>query len=343
VLGWLTDEGVWLAEVDERGEVIEAPRGPLPGTAPGSRSGLAMTIVRGDVVFLHVAGENRETALMVTRAPLGGGEPSTVAVHRAPFIADPWIDRVGDGAVVAFGRLVEGVGHQVFAAPLRCGTRRDPCAPQEVVATPCFACDDITGAYWDGHECRPLSCNCDGPDCERTYPSVEACRDAHAACVPELCRATEGRWLREPRYCVPTFCGRDPSDCGFGVSSCHCGPERRWMAGVGCVEGSCEAADEQVLCVHSGGRWESVCCPSECGRTCPEDCDAMACTCPETDVWDPLHGCVRSEACLEAPAIGDACDPHRRDPCDPTSVCCEGLDGHRCRQPFCDEGDLGCY
>jgi hypothetical protein len=280
---------------------------------------------------------------MVTRAPLGGGEPSTVAVHRAPFIADPWIDRVGDGAVVAFGRLVEGVGHQVFAAPLRCGTRRDPCAPQEVVATPCFACDDITGAYWDGHECRPLSCNCDGPDCERTYPSVEACRDAHAACVPELCRATEGRWLREPRYCVPTFCGRDPSDCGFGVSSCHCGPERRWMAGVGCVEGSCEAADEQVLCVHSRGRWESVCCPSECGRTCPEDCDAMACTCPETDVWDPLHGCVRSEACLEAPAIGDACDPHRRDPCDPTSVCCEGLDGHRCRQPFCDEGDLGCY
>ncbi len=112
---------------------------------------------------------------------------------------------------------------------------------------------------------------------------------------------------------------------------------------MGCTEGTCEPADEQVLCVNSGGRWEPVCCPSECGVPCGDDCTAMACTCPDTDVWDPVHGCVRSEACLDAPAIGAACDPDRRNPCDPTSVCCEGLSGYRCHQPFCDEGNLGCF
>jgi hypothetical protein len=343
VLGWLTDGGVWMARLGERGELVGEARGPFAESAPGPRSGLlAMSLVGDDVVLLHVAEEGRATELRMTRVR-PEGEPESVTIHRGAFIADVHIASVEEGAVVAWGQLVESVGHQVFAAPLRCGARRDPCAAQQVVVSPCVACDDITGAYWDGHECRPLSCNCNGPDCERTYPSIEACRDAHGSCAPERCRDTEGRWLREPRYCVPTSCGRDPSDCDVGRPSCHCGPGRRWVAGEGCAAGTCEPADAQALCVNSGGRWDPVCCPSECGVPCGDDCTAMACTCPDTDVWDPQHGCVRSEACLDAPPIGAPCDPNRRDPCDPSSVCCEGLSGYRCLQPFCDEGHLGCY
>lgn len=340
-LAWLTDAGLSLARLTEDGALLEA-QGPFAESAPGPRSGLAMAIVGEDVVALHVAGEGRDTELRMTRVR-PDGEPVSRTIHDAPFIADAHIAAVGEGAVVAWGQLVEGLGHQVFAAPLRCGPRSDPCAAQELVVSPCFACDDVTGAYWDGHECRPLSCNCNGPDCGRTYPSIEACRSAHASCAPELCRATEGRWLREPRYCVPTVCGRDPTDCGVGRPSCHCGPARRWVEGEGCVEGTCAVADARELCVNSGGRWEAVCCPSECGVPCGDDCTALACTCPVTDIWDPRHGCVRSEACLDAPAIGAPCDPNRRDPCDPSSVCCEGLSGYRCEQPFCDEGHVGCF
>lgn len=50
------------------------------------------------------------------------------------------------------------------------------------------AADDSTNpVYWDGKACRSLyqrcGCNsCIGDDCDDLYPSMNACRQAHASC-----------------------------------------------------------------------------------------------------------------------------------------------------------------
>jgi len=60
---------------------------------------------------------------------------------------------------------------------------RDACGPQRAAAT--GDCDALLDFYvWDGSECLHAGsgCGCAGADCRQVYSSVEACREAHAAC-----------------------------------------------------------------------------------------------------------------------------------------------------------------
>ena len=57
-----------------------------------------------------------------------------------------------------------------------------PCDPMRV--RPEGLCEAILGWYWDGDSCEPLvGCDCIGPDCDRLYPSLAACREAHRRCI----------------------------------------------------------------------------------------------------------------------------------------------------------------
>lgn len=69
--------------------------------------------------------------------------------------------------------------------------RPDSCEAQ--VVTGCSdPCGGVVGAYWDGAQCQPIICCCEGADCGETYATSDECLAAHADCALDACALTGG-------------------------------------------------------------------------------------------------------------------------------------------------------
>jgi len=177
------------------------------------------------------------------------------------------------------------------------------CEAMVVSDNGCVTCDDpdeVLGAFWNGVECRELlGCECDGPGCERLFPSVAECRSAHSSCDVALCMDTGGTWHpAEPcGPCGHFSCGVPSGDdcCGAG---CDCGIGRSFVADLGCATDA--ACGAQASCEGSGGQWHPA-SDCICGFTCgaPNDCEACvdSCDCGPHRTFDTATGCEPSAEC----------------------------------------------
>jgi hypothetical protein len=100
------------------------------------------------------------------------------------------------------------------------------CGAQEIeyCSDPCLS---VAGVWWDGEFCQPITCCCEGPDCDRTWGTWQECLAAHRDCSLDACAATGG-------YCdygdavIPTCLegyGKDwtvADTCGLGVCCAPC-------------------------------------------------------------------------------------------------------------------------
>jgi hypothetical protein len=59
------------------------------------------------------------------------------------------------------------------------------CKPMEVNGVNMNCSGGAQGYMWTGSSCiYTHACNCTGPDCQRLYPSQDACENAHLHCTP---------------------------------------------------------------------------------------------------------------------------------------------------------------
>jgi hypothetical protein len=69
------------------------------------------------------------------------------------------------------------------------GDSTPSCAAQEFESTipSCCKGDEV---FWDGTECRKAyvgkcGCACSGPDCGKSFTSMDDCKSAYAHCIPQ--------------------------------------------------------------------------------------------------------------------------------------------------------------
>jgi len=195
------------------------------------------------------------------------------------------------------------------------------------------------GSFVCGHP-GELSCAVPTPACDcgvgRSFDDVRGCFVDPSCTRRDLCTATGGVLASCDVVCDAPCPPPDPGD--RRRPGCDCGTGQRFDEAAGCVaDATCGVTDE-ALCTASGGTWtESLCCPTTCGRVCDALCDAPACACGPTEVFEAGRGCVRSRACTErldgeGCGLDDALGPLR---CAPGLVCCMQCSGIGCRGPVC--------
>lgn len=310
LLGWLEDGRIVLFRPDVDPEPFPTGIGAL------SRAGWDLAEREGEVwvVFANAPEDHAAARVFLARFD------ERLALREAPRVGDyafPGRVRLvitNEGAlVVAQGQRADDSGATaIFAAPVRCSrapSGRD-CAPWDARNDPCLAGEcEPDGYLWTNAGCTITDCSCVGPDCARRYRTLEACEAAHRDCDATLCQDTGGTWIAQNGfYCEHTTCGHDLADCDAPAPSvCHCGFDRSWRGGVGCVRDfMCDReADRPTRCTASGGVWGgAMCCPTECGLACGDDCTSPDCACPPTMVWTEEAGCVPAARCVPR----DACD-----------------------------------
>jgi hypothetical protein len=233
------------------------------------------------------------------------------------------------------------------AAAIDAGAR-DLCAAQRAEHMLCAGvCDGPPTWHWNGDDCRAIECGaCTGEDCGRGWSSESACLEAHATCAAALCRATAGTWMWWAEECGHYACGQPPpAICEVGFPVCDCGTTRRFDPVLGCVAADCPEIDPlepELLCRGSGGSWENICCHTECGDLCGDDCAAPACNCGAGKTFDLERGCIDTQRCHER-SIGESCAGEAR--CQEGALCCERCGGAgcfgtaTCTAPVCDEDE----
>lgn len=115
------------------------------------------------------------------------------------------------------------------------------CAPQDAHSN--GRCAGEVGWAWDGTACRAIACRCAGTECDRVYPSFEACNSYFSACPSASCHEDDA-----------TGVGGCAAVLGYAFTVRGCLPVS------GC---SCTGAD----CAAVAGRTEA-------------DCNALHASCP---------------------------------------------------------------
>ena len=106
------------------------------------------------------------------------------------------------------------------------------CAAQDITFV--GGCESASIFVFNGIDCVAMDgCQCVGADCNGGYTTLEACEEAHAACV-ERERACEDIQSVYAEYVGHTAC-QDDSDCvivsgqcGIGLGGCHHAVNRGW-------------------------------------------------------------------------------------------------------------------
>lgn len=198
----------------------------------------------------------------------------------------------------------------------------DPCAAQDARGQ--GACAAVVGVIWDGEACRSISgCSCAGPDCDKTYQTVEECERDRSECLEPECGAMDAEgvgacdavlgwaWSGKDLGCqLLSGCECEGSDCADlyetesacqqGYSQCMLGARCGGWGGLACPDGmycdypnnSCGAADGTGVC-------------KDAPHACPEVIDEV-CGCNNqvytnecfahssgVDVWSDLGPCQR--------------------------------------------------
>lgn len=194
-----------------------------------------------------------------------------------------------------------------------------PCDPFAAAGT--GACRTALGYVWNGNACVLIAgCSCEGVDCGRRYPTLEACQAVHAECVPPTYCIT-GAECAPDQYCAYPMgvCGAPAGLTGTCVSrgleaTCSaiyspvCGCDNRTYAS------GCEAQQSGVSVIYEG-ECGPVCIPDDaravgdCPRSLGRAFDGSQCTeivgceCAGADCERVLTGpCERlHEGCLMAP------------------------------------------
>jgi hypothetical protein len=110
------------------------------------------------------------------------------------------------------------------------GAIEDLCPAQNVGFCP-DACVDIVGYFWNGQNCSPIICCCEGPDCHETYATFRECIEDRLHCVDNACADAGGYCndtTSEFRECIDGY-GRNfqieqdnPGVCGPGICCTPC-------------------------------------------------------------------------------------------------------------------------
>lgn len=199
----------------------------------------------------------------------------------------------------------------------------NPCAPQ--LARAVGACALPLGVWWNGRRCVSISgCECEGPECDELYDSIDACQRDHAdcpgPCVPQeaegvgACRQVLG-WKFLGPICV-------------SVSGCEC-------AGDGCLTlyDSFEACQrEHEHCdpcepddARGTGPCDAIVGIAWDGRRCVE---LSGCECEGSDcgAYDSIEECERAHA--DCRASCEPMDAQGEGPC--AAIVGVKWDGDRC-------------
>jgi hypothetical protein len=128
-------------------------------------------------------------------------------------------------------------------------------------------CATNIGYAWDGAQCRPILCDCQGSDCAALFATADACDHAHRACYAEhgVSRActTHADCVVQTRTCCASCSpGSDPGSALMATSAdapalrdagicagdpqagCDdCAPPELYSVYAACHEGECRLLD----------------------------------------------------------------------------------------------------
>lgn len=157
----------------------------------------------------------------------------------------------------------EGYG---YCAPL---PREVPGCEAQAVQGCSDPCVNVVGYFWDGTFCAPIRCCCEGPYCNETYDTLEACLDSRAECLDNAC-AEAGGTCNYGDAVVPTcdpeygtnyaITSSHPGVCGMGVCCTPCpnGPGVSYVS-----HDPAQCADIDFDCFDQGEHFDN-----ECGCGC---------------------------------------------------------------------------
>jgi hypothetical protein len=178
-------------------------------------------------------------------------------------------------------------------------------------------------------------CDCQPPEAVALCVDEQCVVSIEGDGPEELCVTSGGSW---EMACGHWACGI-PGRCDALTPGCNCGSSANFDEALGCVEDPVcgEPAEEETLCLDSGGEWEeSSCGHYACGE--PPACTAIfpGCDCGPTRTFEPGLGCVENASCG---------DPEERALCEDTAGYWDlGSCGHhQCGEPpMCDAIIPGC-
>jgi len=114
------------------------------------------------------------------------------------------------------------------------------CAPQDITLV--GGCEPASIYAFNGIECVAMDgCDCVGDDCGASYPSLEQCKAAHAACADHQysCDGVQGLYADylEHKACTDdSDCVVVEGHCGIGIGGCYDAVNRAWgQAGLDAI------------------------------------------------------------------------------------------------------------
>lgn len=196
-------------------------------------------------------------------------------------------------------------------------------------------CTSIDGYAYDGRICVPVVCGCVGLECQRLFPTIDACDRAYAGCyadagVDRSCVEHADCELVSRRCCAPcqtpthdelfavrkgttaaSVCWGDP-----GEACRHCAGPANPSIYAACVEGTCQLLD---VSAHTSCQTSADC------RISTKDC----CEC-NGDFSD--DGKIAVNGSFRAPdyCSADLSCPECASPSDPAETALCDLDRHVC-------------
>jgi len=216
------------------------------------------------------------------------------------------------------------------------------CAPMDVTGV--GACRVVLGWYFDGADCQPLSaCECEGPDCDLLYDSLDECERVTRQCASDDCAPFDATGEGP---CDRFFGYKWDGSACVGVSGCDCvGPDcdRLYDRIEECerVHADCldpcapqDARGEGACDMLLGWAWNGTECVALSGCECVgEDCDELyespaECERAHVDCWvvdcDPMQARGVGACALVLGVVW-------------TGRECVTISGCDCEGPDCDE------
>ncbi len=310
-----------------------------------------------------VVGDASTTDVHIDTGADTAAEPDgTVDPQCAPQLAaaDPCVDC---DAVWPMGWFWSGAGCFELVGCLCAGEgcaggydTREACEAGHAGCEP-MLCDATGGVWVQGSSCvtcghfvcgapPPERCCSDGCDCGpgRTFVEGTGCATDPSCTDEELCRATHGTWYGEDPCgpCGHYHCGQ-PSGLPCCAPGCDCGQSRVFDESQGCVVAEECGPTHDDLCTTTGGTFHPAdpcgpCGDYTCGEPSYDDCCDAGCDCGAYRVYDPLAGCVYSDACFDRDEWESCTGYAAGSTCRSGLVCCSAagaMDLKRCMTPCC--------
>jgi hypothetical protein len=118
-------------------------------------------------------------------------------------------------------------------------------------------CVNVVGYAWNGSDCAPIICSCEGADCGAMYSSDAECRSARAACgaqgISTACQKNSDCTLVDKACCMP--CSEPALSDKVAI---NVGSASAWQASI------CKDPPACPPCVPPQGPFQAECVNGQC-------------------------------------------------------------------------------